>query len=260
MRCFSQWDFTLATYTQLCKAILESHYAILNVAKFLEQQKSFTDKPIVILRHDVDRRPDDALAMASVEAGLGISATYYFRAKMHTFKAHTMREIVRLGHEIGYHYEDLSDTGGDMEKAIKNFAGNLKKVRDVVPVKTICMHGKPLSRWDNRDLWKIYDYKDFDIIGEPYFSLDCSDMVYLSDTGRSWVSGKYNIRDTMPMAASAGIRTTADLIKRIRTQSYRKIHMLCHPERWSNNLGDYCFAYLKDSCANVAKCFLRLRV
>ncbi len=39
------------------------------------------------------------------------------------------------------------------ELAIDDFRLNLEKMRKLYPVKTICMHGSPLSKWDNRDLW-----------------------------------------------------------------------------------------------------------
>ena len=39
------------------------------------------------------------------------------------------------------------------ELAICDFGRNLEKFRKFYPVKTICMHGSPLSKWDNRDLW-----------------------------------------------------------------------------------------------------------
>ena len=62
-------------------------------------------------------------------------------------------------------------------------------------VKTICMHGSPLSKWDNRDLWKKYDYRDFGIIAEPYFDVDFDEVFYLTDTGRRWDGDKVSVRD-----------------------------------------------------------------
>jgi hypothetical protein len=100
-----------------------------------------------------------------------------------------------LGHEIGYHYEDLSLCKGNYESAIKHFEINLNKFRKIYPVKTICMHGSPLSKWDNRDLWKKYNYRDFGIIGEPYFDMDFDDVFYLTDTGRRWDGDKVSVRD-----------------------------------------------------------------
>ena len=35
---------------------------------------------LVILRHDVDKKPKNSLATARIEASLGMKASYYFRA------------------------------------------------------------------------------------------------------------------------------------------------------------------------------------
>ena len=72
------------------------------------------------------------------------------------------------------------------EFAIDDFQLNLEKLRKLYPVKTICMHGSPLSKWDNKDLWKKYDYRDYGIIAEPYFDVDFDEVFYLTDTGRRW--------------------------------------------------------------------------
>jgi len=50
-----------------------------------------------------------------------------------------IREIRDMGHEIGYHYDDLSFCKGDHEKAIRRFEKNLATLREIAPVKTICM-------------------------------------------------------------------------------------------------------------------------
>jgi hypothetical protein len=63
-----------------------------------------------------------------------------------------IKEIHDLGHEIGYHYENLTTCMGNMEAAIDDFQRNLEKLRKIAPVSTICMHGSPRSRWDSRDL------------------------------------------------------------------------------------------------------------
>jgi len=70
------------------------------------------------------------------------------------------------------------------EIAIESFERNLEKFRKIVPVKSICMHGSPMSKWDSRLLWKYYDYKDFGIDSEPYFDMSFEDKLYLTDTGR----------------------------------------------------------------------------
>ena len=57
------------------------------------------------------------------------------------------------------------------------------------------MHGSPLSRYDNRKLWEKYDYREFGIIGEPYFDIDFNKVLYLTDTGRRWDGEAVSVRD-----------------------------------------------------------------
>src|SRR5690625_8018545 len=67
------------------------------------------------------------------------------------------------------------------------------------------------SKWHHlteisRDLWKWYSYRDYGIIAEPYFDLDFSRVLYLTDTGRRWDGDKGSVRDraTRSVLASAG--------------------------------------------------------
>ena len=46
------------------------------------------------------------------------------------------------------------------------------------------MHGSSLSKWDSKNLWKKYNYTDYGIIGESYFDIDFSKVLYLADTGK----------------------------------------------------------------------------
>jgi len=133
--------------------------------------------------------------MARLEDEMGIKATYFFRTIPHTFKPEIIKEIADLGHEIEYHYENLTTCGGDLRLSIDNFRLNLEKLRKLYPVKTICMHGSPLSKYDNRLMWDKYDYRDYGIIGEPYFDVDFSEVLYLTDTGRRWDGDEVSVRD-----------------------------------------------------------------
>ena len=202
-------DFTPHTYKLLLSSLLDQNYSFQSFLKFLKNPESRS----VILRHDVDARKMNSLKFALLENELGIRGTYYFRMVPESFDTELIKQIYDLGHEIGYHYEDLSVTaqrrrgteaqwqkGSAYEEllakmAIKNFKENLEKFRKIVPVETICMHGSPLSIWDNRLLWKYYDYRDFGIVGEPYFDIDFEKVLYLTDTGRRWDGGDVAIRD-----------------------------------------------------------------
>jgi hypothetical protein len=185
-------DFILKTYRKLLTTLQQAGYTFLTFQQFCEGR---VGERFVILRHDVDLKAENSLKTAKIEHELGICASYYFRVIPQSDKPHIIKAIAGLGHEIGYHYEDLSLFNGDMEKAIEHFKIKLEYFRQYYPVKTICMHGSPSSKIDNKDIWQQHNYKDFGIIGEPYFDVDFNKIFYLTDTGRSWNGEKYSVRD-----------------------------------------------------------------
>ena len=150
---------------------------------------------LIILRHDVDKKPLQSLITAEIENKLGIKGTYYFKVDKNVFHSEVIECIAELGHEIGYHYDDLNAADGVLENALDLFQKNLAKLRKLALIKTACMHGSPLSRHDNKDLWKNFDYHELGIIGEPYFDIDFNEVLYLTDTGRRWDGSKVSIRD-----------------------------------------------------------------
>lgn len=249
------FDFTLGKYRELCSALLENHYVPLTFSEYLENGiKLSSDSKFAIIRHDVDRKPFNALKMAELENEMGVRSTYYFRYP-YTFKVELIKRIIDLGHEIGYHYEVLSKANGDHEKAKELFEKEFGKFREIYDVKTICMHGSPLSKYDNRDLWTAYNFTSFGIIGESYLSLG-KDVDYFSDTGRNWNS-RNKKRDFIPGKVERfSVDSTADLIDLIEVGGPNKICVVAHPERWASNHMEWTYCYLKDIVFNIGKKFL----
>ena len=211
----------------------------------------------VILRHDVDVSAEKALRMAKLERKVGVKSTYYFRYPK-TFNPKIMKEIESMGHEVGYHYEVLDKAKGDHEQAIRLFGQELAEFRKHVDVKTISMHGGVLTKYDNRDLWKKHDFKDFGIIGEAYLSLDFNKIKYFTDTGRDW-SGRYSIKDnTGVVGHREGIKNTCDLIRMLEDEKHQLICITTHPKRWSDNYLEWSWEFILQSLKNTGKkCLLR---
>jgi len=249
-------DFTLSLFQRLLNDLGHFGYKFTPFNGFL-QDPTYENKTILLLRHDVDRDAERALRMAEMENRLGIKATYYFRAKP-GFSVEVIAAIAALGHEIGYHYEDLSRSGGDMNMAIKSFRNNLEKLRTLAPVQTICMHGSPWSRYDNRDLWKKYSYRDFGITGEPYFDIDFSQVFYLTDTGRRWDGATVSIRDRVDAGGRQWpvYRSTPDIIRAVAEGRFpRKAMITVHPQRWHDCFLPWGIEYLAQNIKNVVKSF-----
>lgn len=246
------YDFSVDKYRELCSSIQECGYASRTLADAIEEK----DHPnyLVILRHDVDRKPKNALRLAKLERDLGLVATYYFRNVSGSFNPEIMQEIVEMGHEIGFHYECLSKCKGDFSAAINLFEKELNEFRKITTIHTIAMHGSPLSPYDNRDLWKKYNFSDYGLIGEAYFSLNYQEISYLTDTGRTW-NNKLNFRDKVnyknPEIAS--INGTDDLISAISKKKFEKLCILTHPERWEEGTVKLGISYLTDVSVNMLK-------
>lgn len=228
-------DFTLQTYREFLRCAIEQGYTLTSYEDYIE--KGYAGKKVMILRHDVDRLPQNSLDTARVQYELGVKGSYYFRMVPESYHPLVIEKIRDLGHEIGYHYEDMAMHKGDPVQAIRAFEENLETFRQYYPVKTICMHGSPLSKWDNRDIWKHYNYRDYGIIGEPYFDIDFSKMLYITDTGRQWNRTSSSVRDKVDTPFNFSFSSTFDLMEAFReNQLPDHIMQNIHPQRWNDGL------------------------
>lgn len=254
-------DFTLDIYRTLLETLQAKGYELISFADYMaNSQKPIANSRFVILRHDVDAKPLNSLRTAQIEHALGAKATYYFRCGKESNNPEIIRAIVKLGHEIGYHYEDMSLCGGDPVKAYDHFKTWLDYFRQYYAVETICMHGAPTSQYDSKDLWKHYNYKDLGILGEPYFDTDFGDVFYLTDTGRCWDGYKVSVRDKIPGYqeewTKAGLtwHTTPQLIRAIEADQLPKhVMMTTHPQRWTNDPKAWYLELVMQTTKNIIK-------
>ena len=205
-------------------------------------------KHFVIMRHDVDKRPWNAVQIAEIEAQMGVKASYYFRIGKGSNNPECIKRIAQLGHEIGYHYEDLSLCKGNYEKAYEHFKQSLEYFRQFYPVRTCCMHGAPMSKYDSRALWEKYNYHDLQLIGEPYYDVDFNKVLYLTDTGRCWDGYWYSLRDKVPEQQQRWINNgwsyhrTPEIMVAVEDSILPSLLITTHPQRWTDKWG----AWLKE--------------
>jgi hypothetical protein len=252
-------DFTLTVYKSLLDELIKAKYKFMTFAEFVETKPG--EEKLIILRHDVDRLPEQALKMAKIEHEMRMKASYYFRCQHGDFAKNVIKDVAALKHEIGYHYETMDTCKGNEEKAWNEFKSNLTILRMLVPVMTICRHGSPRSKWDNGEIWKVHDYKALEIIGEPYLDIDFNEVLYLTDTGRRWDGDKFNIRDRVTgngeerrqRTENRGqkekecrdvvcdppgfyLHSTGHIIKALKNNRLPdKIMLTIHPQRWTDN-------------------------
>lgn len=226
-------DYRIDVLRLLLKSLKGNFDELLSISDSIKVKESTDSLKYVMLRHDVDKNPLNALRIARIEHDMGIHGTYYFRMHPDVFIPGIIKQIASMGHEIGYHYEDFTKNHGNTEKAIASFQKNLAEFRKIVPIKTICMDGRPLSKFNNLDLWKQYNYKDYGIECEPYLDFDFNKVLYLTDTGRGWNLVKYNVRDKVLNPLNYQSKTTEELIKDLQEGKLpNQILLTIHPQRW----------------------------
>ena len=279
-------DFTYPMYSRLLAAGRAAGYEFLPVREYLARRETVPDGTaddrstattaadggptggteraegtptlpdrFAVLRHDVDRKPLNALAMARLEAEHDVTSTYYVRTIDKTFQPDLIERIAALGHEVGYHYEDLDRADGDPRAALSSFETELNRLRRLVDVDTVCMHGNPLSPHDNRDMWTHADFGQFDLLGEAYLSMDFDDVTYFSDTGRTWRDGDLKVKDhTMGEGEkSVQVDTTRELAGVLLSGRLDRVCLLSHPNRWAGSRPEWLTEYAKDAAVNVVK-------
>ena len=254
-------DFTIKKYKELISALKDAGYEFVTYAEYCEGLR--TDKFIVI-RHDVDRSVERARRLAEVELEVGVKASYYFRDKFINENSDDIRYIESLGHEVGYHYEDLVMEKGDVDKAYARFMRNIEKMRQVADVRTITMHGAPTSRFDSKDMWRVYDYKKLGLIGEPQIDVDWNEMFYLTDTGRSWngVSRRDKVVEFKLIWEAKGwiYEKADDVIRALKEGSFpNRVMMTTHPQRWADNMCEWIKEFVMQGIKNLVKKFFLLR-
>ena len=281
-------DFTIKTYKQLLDTLISAGYTFQTFTEFLEAPA----EKVIMLRHDVDDRKLNSLRFAEIQHERGVKGTYYFRMVPQSYDRDVIKKIAHMGHEIGYHYEDMDfasnkykvqgsgqptgKTGFKVQEeqlydiAIGIFEENLKKLRELVPVKTICMHGSPRSPYDNKAVWKKYNYRDYGIIGEPYFDIDFAEVFYITDTGRRWDGNKVSVRDKISIAQPAtsnqqpatgtpfpSFHSTRQIIQATKNNALpEKIMFTFHPQRWTNDPGQWLWEFFFQNLKNQVKRFI----
>ena len=271
-------DFTYKKYAEIVRAISESQYKVITIKEYIQQSK-LPDKYIII-RHDVDLDPLYQLKFAELENSLNIQTTYYFRYVDKIYKEDIITKVNNLKHEVGYHYEVYTKAKGDPIKATELFREELHNFIENWGSKTVCPHGGSFvdntdgyslrnivklireilsgktvfSKHVNFELWDNYSFKDFGILGDAYRSIDFSDILYLSDTGRSW-DNRYKRLDkvTSKINQKFNIKTSDEIIDIINNHEADKIYLLIHFEQWKDNIKDWISWYIAQIIRRVGK-------
>lgn len=204
-------EFTYAAYGKLLEFLKHNGYT------FCTYHDYHTEKMPCILRHDIDMSIESAYDMACFESGLNfpVKSTYFVLLKTDFYNpasaqcVHYLNEILKMGHEIGLHfdegsYPDILDEA-DICKAVEEECNILNNILGYT-VKSVSMH-RPSRRFLEMNL-------NFGEVINSYGAEFFQGFKYLSDSRRYW-------------------REPPD--EAINTGKFKKLHILTHPIWYGDN-------------------------
>ncbi|MGC8839499.1 MAG: hypothetical protein ACP5UM_13935 [Anaerolineae bacterium] len=147
---------------------------------------------VLLMRHDIDLLPRNALRFAEIEAKFGVRATYFVRLHgryYNPFDLETYRVLKAIrdqGHEIGLHYEPefAALVGESARDLLRREKAALEAILEVEIV-SAAMHNPSLSR----DALGPEDLAAVGIHREAYHAPFSTEFKYLSDSGARWREG-----------------------------------------------------------------------
>jgi hypothetical protein len=195
--------FTIDGYRAILSRALELGYDIVPFRKF----EPPGDRPVLLLRHDLDHSLTRVLPLAQIENELGLASTFFVQTacEYYNLLADTGRQLIRrlvsMGHEIGLHYSSEHYQGSEGRRRL---AGDLRLLEDLSGNKVVSAAQHLPIDGDPVDL---SDY----VLNEAYEPrFTTSRMTYISDSLMTWRQA-----------------TPHDLLdKRVSFQ------FLSHPESW----------------------------
>jgi hypothetical protein len=215
-------------YHRLLKAALSAGYEIVPLRRYVDGRLESPERPVLILRHDIDQHPASALEMSDIETKYGVRSTWYFRWR--TAHPAVIAEIRRRRGEVGLHYETLTrellqdPLPPDGDIALRLPAAREKLRAEIAeferlfgPIRSISAHGDTrVPGVDNGDLLREQHWSDFGITYE-------ANRVLSRKPVAAWITDR--------SAAAGGWGDGVDPFERLRARQ-SPILLLTHSNNW----------------------------
>ncbi len=189
------------TYEHYCFCLRQARDKGYYVTSFQEAESISQNKPLIILRHDIDSSLPRALNMARIEKEHGVRATYFVRVhassynvfEYNTYKA--LKEIHSLGHEIGLHFEaiDFGFINGEDPREVFLREKKVLELALDISIVSAAAHGEhsPAGPSHNRSFFKGtgMSKRQAGILFDAYSKEYTENMKYISDSFGYWREG-----------------------------------------------------------------------
>ncbi len=197
---------------------IERYREILSEAKkrfdFIRFGADASREKVALWRHDIDFSPQRALALARIEAEMGLMSTYFVQLSSRYYSAFEpeiatiLRQIVAMGHDVGLHFDAEVCSHRQQPDYQRRLAFEARVLEEVTeaPVSTFSLHNPTTMVGDS------LNEKEYVSLVNASSSSMRNEFSYCSDSNGLW---RYRSLDDMVSDALIG-----------------RLYVLTHPEWW----------------------------
>jgi hypothetical protein len=205
-------DFSAENYRQLIRFISMNYSSI-----FFDEYISDNQNKLVLLRHDIDISLTDSLNLAKIEYDFGMKSTFF--VNMHSdfynfFEKESisyLKEILKLGHSIGIHFDATFWDLQDEEQLVKNLVFEKLVIDKALEIKT------NVFSFHNPNEFTLSFKKDkYAGILNAYSDRFMNDFKYCSDSNGYWRHER--------------------MFDVVESLDYDRLQLLTHPGWWTNEI------------------------
>jgi hypothetical protein len=208
----SHAPFTYDHYRYILRSAQENEYEFISFVDLGKYRQS--GQRVCLLRHDCDNDLTAAAEIAAIEKEMGVRSTYFFmlRSAMYNLlappNAEKAREILRLGHWIGIHFDEHSYPGASATE----ISGHVNKER----------------AWVTREFGATIDVISFH---QP------SPRVLQNEVKLNCINtyDREDMRDVYYLSDSNTVLNQGCPSEVFKSGRHTRLQLLLHPEWWTEN-------------------------
>lgn len=232
------FKFTFENIEQQYRSVMQLGYEFLTCEEYVMRKKAnaLTDK-VVVNRVDIDFNAKKTRRLVEIFNKLNIKATFFLRLHAPEYNPFSfevyriIKELIRSGHELGYHSEIIDQSVIWGENATECLLRDIEIINSMfkIKIKGIASHGGTTGL-NNLDFWKDKKPSDFNMLYEGYdhqpeFNL-FQEAFYISDS--EWTQWKCYDKGKL----LKGDRKT--FLEHARDGN-KLIYLLIHPDTYYDN-------------------------
>lgn len=205
-------DFSTENYKYLIELISKNYSSV-----FFNEYDSKKQKQIVLLRHDIDLSISSSLRLANIEHHFGLKSTFFvnIHSEFYNFfekdSIANLKEILKLGHSIGIHFDSTFWNLKDETQLVKNLTFEKAIIDEALGIKV-----NSFSFHNPTEFVLSFKKDSYAGLINTYSNRFMDEFKYCSDSNGYWRHER--------------------MFDVVESLNHERLHLLTHPGWWTSEI------------------------